>query len=235
MKLPSILLVIIACTFLQYSCSIIEKTSTHGFESGNYKLKPVHDGVDQVYLDITEDTVSVHIYAENQVNREAWVEVPLQVCDSLFHIPFRFSKQSLDIDITTILLKYRPAVHGIPAQLTTDFNVALYAGWRHDFYQLKGKTDPLGRNRYAVVSRGYDFGFFAGTGTTYLDDNTMLDPVNKEYSGMVIQFGMAGFLESSFASFGIATGFDYLLGPDRSSWIFNMKPWVGFIIGIALN
>jgi len=151
----------------------------------------------------------VHIYAENQVNRETWVAVPLQICDSLFHIPFKFSKQSLDIDITTILLKYRPAVHGIPAQLTTDFNVALYAGWRHDFYQLKGKTDPLGRNRYAVVSRGYDFGFFAGTGTTYIDDNTMLDPVNKEYSGMLIQFGMAGFLESSFASFGIASGFDY--------------------------
>lgn len=234
MKFPCKLL-FIACIFFQYSCSVVEKTSLHGFGSGKYTLKPAHDGVEQVYLDITEDTVNVHVYAENQVNRETWAAVPLQVCDSLFHIPFRFAKQSLDIDITTILLKYRPGVNGIPAQLTTDFNVALYAGWRHDVYQLKGRTDPLGRNRYAVVSRGYDFGFFAGPGTTYIDDNTMHDPVNKEYSGIVIQFGVAGFLESSFASFGISTGFDYLLGPDRSSWIFNKKPWVGFIIGIALN
>jgi hypothetical protein len=37
------------------------------------------------------------------------------------------------------------------------------------------------------------------------------------------------------ASFGFAAGYDYLLSQDRKIWIYNNKPWVGFVVGIALN
>ena len=56
-----------------------------------------------------------------------------------------------------------------------------------------------------------------------------------EYSGMIIQTGIAGFLESNVASFGLSIGYDYLLNPDRKIWIYHNKQWVGFIVGIALN
>jgi len=70
-----------------------------------------------------------------------------------------FKKQSLDVDITSILLKYRPSVYGLPAQLTTDLNMALYVGWRHDYFHLMSKKDPLGRSYHKISNHGYDFGF----------------------------------------------------------------------------
>jgi hypothetical protein len=52
---------------------------------------------------------------------------------------------------------------------------------------------------------------------------------------MIVQMGIAGFFESSMASFGVAAGFDHLLNRDREIWIYNKKPWVGFVVGVALN
>jgi hypothetical protein len=235
MKIPIRLPLILACAVTLHSCSVVEKSSRHGFESGYYKLDSGRDKPEDVYLDVSEEKIAVYPRTEDQVNKEIRMTVPFSVCDSLPAVPLKFIKKSLDIDITTILMKYRPAVHGLPAQLTTDFNVALYAGWRRDYYRLQAKKDPLGNQQCDLISRGFDFGLFAGTGTTYIDANNTIDPVEKEYNGFIIEYGMAGFLETSFVSFGISLGFDYLLSSDRPEWIFHQKPWVGFIIGIALN
>ncbi|MBK7094557.1 MAG: hypothetical protein IPH57_05715 [Saprospiraceae bacterium] len=50
-----------------------------------------------------------------------------------------------------------------------------------------------------------------------------------------MQIGLAGFLESNAASFGISYGYDYLLNRDKKIWIYQNQPWIGFIVGIALN
>jgi len=102
---------------------------------------------------------------------------------------------------------------------------------------LRGKisTDPLGKRQHQFTTRGYDFGFFAGPGTTTVGPFATRNSVTNEYNGMILQFGMAGFIETNVASFGIATGFDHLFSADRNVWIYNKKPWIGFIIGIALN
>jgi hypothetical protein len=147
----------------------------------------------------------------------------------------KFSKQSPDFDITTIFFKYRPSVYNLPAQLTTDLNVAFYAGWRYDNYYLKHKTDPLNRKFLKLSSFGYDFGIFAGPGSTTVSPFTTNDRTEKEYTGMIFQTGIAGFIESDIASFGVAIGLDYLLNDDRKIWVYNNKPWVGFIVGIAFN
>jgi hypothetical protein len=52
---------------------------------------------------------------------------------------------------------------------------------------------------------------------------------------MTIQTGVAAFIESNMASFGLALGWDYLLNRDKAIWIYQTKPWVGFVVGIALN
>lgn len=235
MKLSVRLWLLFSAGISLHSCSLIEKSSMHGFDSGYYKLDSGNDTLEDVYLDISEQKIEVYPRIDDQVNKETCMTVPLLVCDSLTGVPLKFIKKSLDIDITTILMKYRPAVHGLPPQLTTDFNVALYAGWRTDYYRLLAKKDPLGNQQCDLIHRGFDFGLFAGTGTTYIDANNTIDPVEKEYNGFIIEYGMAGFLETSFVSFGISVGFDYLVGSDRPEWIFHQKPWVGFIIGIALN
>jgi hypothetical protein len=217
------------------SCSSLEKASRHGFNSGYYKLKSGNTLDQNVYADVTDEKIDVYQVTDNKPRKDVSLSIPLNQPDSLLKIPIVFTKKSLDIDITAILLKYRPSVGGLPGQMTTDFNVALYAGWRHDNYIVKGYQDPLGKNYRRIINRGYDFGIFAGPGATPISPFTTKNLVTYEYSGMVIQTGVAGFLESNVASFGIALGLDYLLNADREVWIYNNKPWIGFIVGIALN
>jgi hypothetical protein len=97
------------------------------------------------------------------------------------------------------------------------------------------KTDPLGKRYHKMSNWGYDFGFFTGPGSTQISPFTTNNQITDEYSGLIIQTGFAGFIESNVASFGISIGVDYLMNSDRDVWIYTNKPWVGFIVGIALN
>ena len=232
--------IVIAICFIGVfaSCKTVEKASVHGLNSGYYQLKSdTIKAQDQaVYLDVTDEKIDIYHQIKSQPDKKQFLTIPLNaITDSLIFKRMVFKKQSLDIDITSILLKYRPSVYGLPAQLTTDLNVALYVGWRHDYFQLMSKTDPLGRRYHKINSRGYDFGFFAGPGTTLVSPFTTRYRRTDEYNSMIIQTGIAGFIESNVASFGLAVGYDNLMNPDRKIWIYTNKPWVGFVVGIALN
>ena len=217
------------------SCNTLEKASTHGLNSGYYKLKTDTIKPQRVYLDVTDEKIEVYHQIESQPDKKQFLTIPLNTTDSTVFSPMVFKKQSLDVDITSIILKYRPSVYGLPAQLTTDINMALYVGWRYDYYHITSKRDPLGRSYHKISNCGYDFGVFAGPGATLISPFTTQNKKTDEYSGMIIQTGIAGFIESNVASFGFALGYDYLLNPDRKIWIYNNKPWVGFVVGIALN
>jgi hypothetical protein len=217
------------------SCSIMEKSSMHGFNSGYYNYKSDDEKSKKVYVDITDEQINVYPVTETQPDKNRIMTFPFIPSDSFMIRPVRFSRKSLDIDITTILFKFHPPFSGLPPQMTVDFNAAIYAGWRHDNYHIKGKMDPLGKSHHEIVNRGYDFGVFAGPGTTLISPFTTKNKRADEYNGMVLQFGLAGFIESNVASFGVAAGFDYLFSDDWDIWIYNKKPWLGFIVGIALN
>jgi hypothetical protein len=169
------------------------------------------------------------------IDKTNCLTVSFEHADSIHSAPLKLQTQSLDIDITTILLKYRPSAYSLPPQLTADLNISLYAGWRHDNYKIKHHTDPLGKRHLKISNTGYDFGLFAGPGTTSINPFTTNNRTTNEYSGMIVQTGVAGFIESNLASFGVAVGFDYLLTRDRAIWIYNNKPWVGLVVGVALN
>ena len=217
------------------SCNTLEKASMHGFNSGYYKLEAKQKSDQNVYVAVTDEKIDVYHQTKKQPDTNAFLTIPLKSSNSIQMSPIVFKKESLDVDITAILLKYRPSVYGLPAQMTTDFNVALYAGWRHDSFKIVSRIDPLGKNYPKINNWGYNFGFFAGPGATLISPFTTRNEVIDEYSGMIIQTGIAGFIESNVASFGIALGFDSLLNSDRKVWIYDKKPWVGFIVGIALN
>lgn len=217
------------------SCTTLEKTSAHGFYSGYYKLQSKQKSAQNVYLAVSDEKIEVYPETKKQPDKNTILIISLNSPDSVLVFPLVFSKKSLDIDITAILLKYRPGVSGLPAQLTTDFNVALYAGWRHDNYTIKSRKDPLGKSYNKVSNWGYDFGFFGGPGSTLISPFTTQNQRTDEYSAMIIQTGFAGFIESNVASFGISIGIDHLLNPDRKVWIYTNKPFIGFIVGIALN
>ena len=216
------------------SCSTLEKASQHGLSSGYYKIESGKKSK-VVYVDVTEEKICVYNQSDKIIDKDLYLSIPLESPDNIPHVPLKFKKQSLDIDITSILLKYRPSVYNLPPQLTTDLNISLYVGWRHDFYKITGNTDPLNKRFLKISNMGYDFGFFAGPGTTNINPFTTLNRTTNEYSGMIFQTGFAGFLESNLASFGVGVGLDYLLNQDRKIWIYNNKPWLGLIIGVALN
>lgn len=217
------------------SCNVLEKASMHGFNSGFYKFESEQKSDQNVYVDVTEEKIDVYHQTKKQPDKNAFLTIPLKPWDSIQIKPIVFKKESLDVDITAILLKYRPSVYGLPGQMTTDFNIALYAGWRHDSYKIASKKDPLGKKHHKINNWGYDFGLFTGPGATQISPFTTQNKVTDEYSGMIIQTGIAGFIESNIASFGIALGIDSLLNSDREVWIYDKKPWVGFIVGIAIN
>jgi hypothetical protein len=226
---------VILCSFLLPSCSILEKASSHGFEGGNYTMKQAGKKNMSVYVESSENDINVYERYEEGVQPHSCLFIPQGIQDSVCHIPVKFTKQSLDIDITSVLFKVRPANSGIPLQLTADFNAALYMGWRYDTYSVRSKSTPLGQCDYSMINRGFDIGCFAGLGTTPVNPFFTSNKVDREYSAMILQYGLGAFLESSVASFGLSFGADHMLGPDRRQWIYQNRPWLGFIIGIALN
>jgi hypothetical protein len=233
-KIPVRYIIIVGMIIPFYSCSVIEKASLHGFGSDYYTYRSERVNMQKVYADVTDEKIDVYQVTGNKL-ADKLISIPYSASDSLNDNSIIFSEKSLDIDITTILFKCRPGVKGQPAQLISDFNAALYAGWRHDNYLVKTTKDPLGNYSNRIIKRGYDFGIFAGPGTTLISPFTTKNAFSYEYNGFIIQFGIAGFLESNIASFGIATGLDYLLSKEHKIWIYTNKPWIGFVVGIALN
>lgn len=217
------------------SCSVIDTASRHGFYSDYYELSFGKNKAEKVYLDVGNEAINAYMVTENGLDDSVMMSLSFPLIDSLYHFPMTFKRKSLDIDLTAVLLKCRLPVDDHPAQMITDFNAALYAGWRTDNFWIRKEIDPMGKMRDQIIHRGYDFGLFAGTGATLIGPFSTNNIVTDEYNGMIIEYGLAGFLETDFASFGIAAGFDYLLSPDRNSWIYNNKPWIGLIVGIALN
>lgn len=224
-------LVVIVCST---SCSTLEKASVHGFKSGFYAFES-EKKAKKVYVDVTEEKIDIYHLTANKPDKSKHISILLSPSDTLLKMPLIFKKHGLDIDISTVLLKYRPPVYGLPAQLNTEFNAAMYAGWRYDKFKITSITDPLGKGYQKINSQAFDIGFFAGPGSAQISSFTTQNNSSMDYSGLIIQTGIAGFIESNIASFGMAVGFDYLLNPDRKIWIYNNKPWVGFIVGIALN
>lgn len=234
LKIQPLLCIVYFAGFLP-SCSTLEKASVHGLTSGHYNQRSKGEEARDVYLDVTDERLDVYAVADGKPQRPSLFYFPLTAGDSTPIRDVVLRKRGLDIDITSVLLKYRPSVGGASAQLNSDLNVAVYAGWRHDIFRVQGRTDPIGKRYSQIRNFGYDFGIFAGPGTTVVGPFSTGNIRSDEYSGMVFQTGIAGFLETSMASFGLSIGYDHLLGPDRSVWIYRSKPWIGFIVGIALN
>jgi len=217
------------------SCSIIEKSSTHEFNDGYYRISTDSFKNKKLYVSVNEDEIIANTINESGV-KESAPAFHFRLNDpNEFAGKISFKKRSLDIDISSVLMKYRPSVYGLPAQLSTDFNLALYAGWRKDIYRIYEITTPAGSKKLKQSHRGFDVGLFAGGGNTLVGPFSTRSVVMDEYNGFILQSGIAGFLETGFASFGLAGGFDYLTGPNRKDWIYQRKWWLGFMIGIALN
>ena len=98
------------------SCSSLRRASTHALDSGAYSLRSGSGRPRPVYADVLEDRMDLYPRTGQQVDSNLLMRIPLREAEALDAVPVRLRKNSLDIDITTILLKDRPGVSGPVAQ-----------------------------------------------------------------------------------------------------------------------
>lgn len=216
-------------------CTTIEQSTLHGLTEGKYTAK-TDSGKQTFYAVFTEDSIqlfSILSYKPlkadtNQVRSFCYTQ-------SGANLPPRLSKTSLDIDLTTALLKYRFKQSTIPNQANANLNLNLYAGWRKDYYSFHDQKSPLNRSRRKESHFQFDVGLFAGIGMTAMNPTVTNNQIDQEYDGIVFQKGVAGFIGMRRITLGLSLGFDNLLDANRHVWAYQQKPWIGLMLGINLG
>jgi hypothetical protein len=223
---------------LSAGCVPVEKMARHDFDSGFYKLNTVQAQPAHVYVKVIED--SLVIYPVTITGKKTIPDITSLIGTRINNVKpgnylykSCFINNSVDVDLTTVLLKYRPPSRGVPNQLSYNVNAALYIGLRRDFYKLVPYKSPLHEETSYIRQIGFDAGFFAGIGITPINPSVTLSKEMLEYDGIVFQKGLAGFMTFDNISVGVAIGFDNLLDRNKKAWIYNQKPYLGLLIGIS--
>lgn len=222
------------------SCSTIRESSKYEFVDGIYKTKIFNNKKTRVYVALSEDSVSVYKLGSRKsafsidTLKSLSISFPSIQKDSLFS-PHNFTQRSFDLDILTIPFKYRPGTLSLPNQLNTNFNGAMYVGYRRDIHRLTYKRAPLRVFKRKINHYGYSFGFFSGLGATAMNPWVTRDQIAYEYDGLIWLKGIAGIVGINNFTFGIAVGIDHLLDKNSGIWIYQGKQWVGLAFGLNLN
>ena len=216
-----ITLPIVGALFLQ-SCATLRESPKYQLSDGYYNFRQTDSKYIKVYIKSENDSVTIHpIDGEPPITIE-----PLK--DEYFR------KNSFDIDVMTILFKYRPKSTTIPHQLNTNFNGNVYLGYRVDRFQIDFEKTPAGQ-RKTFRHNGLTFGLFGGIGSTPVNTWTTANQIADEYDGVVLSRGFAVMVGLNSLTVGVGVGWDYLTDRDKKLWIYQNKPWFGLTLGLNLN
>jgi hypothetical protein len=219
-------------------CAPFDKIYSHEFCSGYYKLKGPDLIPKKIYLETNGDTIKT--YAASGKGKSLAPDLSFyrratlsSVSPGSYLYNSTFVRTGPDIDLSTVLLKFRPHAGDVPSQLSTNVNGIFYIGFRKDFFRMTSHLSPANIRSTFIRHTGFDFGPFAGIGITPVTPTTTMFRTTQEYDGMVFQKGFAIFGTIENMSVGLSIGFDNLLNKNSNIWVFNNKPWFGIIIGIA--
>jgi hypothetical protein len=237
--LTSYTLLLFTAIFLN-GCSVLRDSSKYGFSDGTYKTRQFAHG--KVYvLKIDEDTIAVFPVLQFKDSSAIIVKRRINYCSAQKKLKDNkasctFYKPSLDVDAMTIPLKYRPGVNALPNQLATNFNGAIYGGYRIDAYKLRYAHTPLNTYKQNIKHSGYSLGLFAGLGSTLIDATSLADPnYPLQYEGVLLLTGITTNFAVNNLSFGVAVGEDHLLDKNHYNWIYQGNLWLGLTVGININ
>ncbi|HAO08581.1 MAG TPA: hypothetical protein DCQ50_16745 [Chryseobacterium sp.] len=214
---------------LLQSCANLQNAAKYELADGNYKLK-IDAKSYKVYANNSPDSLLIHNLDSKSVKSLPNV--------SMINIPEKFLliKPSIDVDVLTTLFKWRGEVIGIlPMQMNANFNGNIYLGYRRDLYIIKYKRNAINEFNRKIDHIAFGAGLFGGLGNTALNPSTTNNKITTEYDGVVVQKGIAGIFGLNKLTVGIAIVFDNLIGIDRKYWIYQNKPWLGFMLGLNLN
>lgn len=145
-----------------------------------------------------------------------------------------FIKKSFDIDVMTVLFKYRPSSMGFPRQINSSFNGNLYVGYRIDRFWLDYKNTPAGLVKELKHS-AITVGGFGGIGTAFISPWSTNYQTTDEYDGVVLTRGLAVMVGFNRLTVGLGVGWDNLTDRDKNIWIYQNKPWYGLTLGLNIN
>ena len=226
--------------FQIYGCQSTKEVNNYGFTEGFYRAKELHKKFMDVYLIPYSDSVEIFRIEQNNITKIT--AIPMSkiyfVVDNLTptKTKYTFRKTSFDFDVMNIVAKARPSMQNFPAQLNSKIlNLAIYAGYRNDFYFLKSKQLPLGRNKDEIKHFGMGLGVFAGLGTAEINPDVILNATVKEYNGFINTMGIAVIIAYGKINFGLNVGTDHLLDLQKKTWIYQARPWAGFSVGFNIN
>lgn len=219
-------------------CAPLDEIYSHDFDSGYFKLKPANANSEMVYLNINSDSISVYPVIKKGQSPDpddsgARDFVLYKIGPGNYLHNSTFIKRSADIDLSSVVLKYRPGLSNVPPQLNSNINGVIYTGFRTDYFKIKTVHSKLNDVNTFIRHTGFDFGLFAGIGITPVNPTVTENNTTQEYDGIIFQKGFSVFATYEHMSVGLAIGFDNLLDRNRNIWIYNQKPWIGLVLGIA--
>jgi len=233
------LFILLVCLVYFSSCTVLHESSKYNFNDGIYQTKRFSH--EKVYvLKIDDDTIAVFpvlefkdstaVLTKQRVN---YTSMQRKFKDN--KVVHNFYKPSFDLDVMTIPIKYRPAEYILPNQLTTNFNGAIFGGYRIDDYRVNYRRTPLNTYKQSVKHIGYSMGLYAGIGNTPVDQWSLKTAPDIQYEGMLLSGGIAANMAVERFTFGVAIGADYLQDHYRTQWIYEGKPCVGFTVGLDIK
>ena len=106
--------------------------------------------------------------------------------------------RQLDIDVFTLPFKIRPPRAGVPVQLNSNFNAALYLGRRFNFYHLSAERHNRrpGQPAAHIKATGLGYGAFAGLGSTAITADVTGSQAAHDYEGMILDAGLAAIYDA---------------------------------------
>jgi hypothetical protein len=221
-------------------CSFIENATKHDFADGAYRYRKPGEKVEKVFATVSEDTVTIYPLLKEEGRKVADTSRPTTILlqkVTATELPKygTLRKTALDVDLMTIIFKYRPEVDDMPNQLNSNFNAALYLGYRKDYFRIQGFRSPMPVISIRKIHFGFDAGFYAGFSTAVINPWVTNNNIEAEYDGFVFQRGIGAFMGVEDFGFGLVLGFDSLLDENKKYWIYQRKPYIGFAIGLTLN
>ncbi len=220
------------------SCKTGRETSKYQLSDGYYKGTTFSNQHNTVYIDNSEDTISIYLIQRQTKSIDTLNEFKKtfpQLSSDFSLLPATFKQASFDIDFLTIPFKYRPVQKDFPRQFNTNLNGALYLGYRSDIYQLRYIKTPLKNFTRQTLHYGLSFGLFTGLGGTTMNPSVTTNQITAEYDGAVWSKGIAGIIGINNFTIGLAFGYDDLLDNNKKKWLYQSKPWLGLAFGLNIN
>ncbi len=221
-------------------CSIIRETPKYQFINGLYASKVFDTITKKVYVQNQEDAIYLYpvIKTKNKLKIDTTNLTKIALPnEALIKPPYNsyFRQTSFDIDFLTLPFKYRPRASDFPRQFNTNLNGAVYLGYRSDVYHIRYKETLLENFTRQTRHYGFSFGAFTGLGGTAMNPWVTGNQLTSEYDGIIWSKGIAAIMGLNNFSAGLAFGFDNLLDRNKRYWIYQKKPWIGFVFSLNIN